>query len=90
MWKLRVKIDVWSQGLEESLRQRNRVLLIKSYLQLPPRRVWLFVKRMRFELLTNPQSFETEIDIDDCVHGPEDIIAKGKCLRLTFVQNILT
>jgi len=30
MWKLRVKIDVWSKGLDETLRQRNRDLLIEG------------------------------------------------------------
>jgi hypothetical protein len=39
MWKLRVKIDVWSKGLDETLRQHNRDLLIEDYLWLPQRRV---------------------------------------------------
>ena len=42
MWKLRVKIDVWSKGLDEGVRQRGRDLLTELYLRLIPRRVWLY------------------------------------------------
>ena len=84
MWKLRVKIDVWSQGLDESLRQRNRELLIEAYLRLPPRRVWCFVKSIRFACLkqmAGPKGESEPYDlVDSFVQGPEDIIAQGKCL----------
>jgi hypothetical protein len=42
MWKLRVKIDVWSKGVDDTLRQRNRELLMGAYLWLLPCRVWPF------------------------------------------------
>ncbi len=84
MWKLRVKIDVWSQGLDESLRQSNRELLIEAYLQLPPRRVWLFVKHIRFAFLRQMAGPEGENELydllDSFVQGPEDVIAQGKYL----------
>ena len=84
MWKLRVKIDVWSKGLDETLRQRNRDLLIEDYLQLPPRRVWHFVKRIRFAFLSQKTRLKGENEpydlVDSFVQGPEDTIAQGKCL----------
>lgn len=81
MWKLRVKIDVWSQGLDESLRQRNRELLIEAYLRLPPHRVWHFVKHIRLAYLTQmagPMGGNGPCHLEDSfVEGPEDIIAQG-------------
>jgi len=90
MLKLRIKIDVWSQGLDESLRQRNRLLLIEIYLRLPPCRVWFFVKRIRTASLEHSKAFQTEIDFDDCFQGSENIIARGKYLMSSFIQNVLT
>lgn len=77
MWKLRVKIDSWSQGLDESLRQRNRLLLIGSYLRLPPCRVWLFLKHVRNGFMQQSKGFETEDDFGDCFQGPENTIARA-------------
>ena len=89
MLKLRVKLDVWSQGLDESLRQRNRLLLIQSYLRLPPRRVWFFVEYARFAILDQAEDLKIKSDLFDyaSAHGeePEDTIAKGKCLFFMFV-----
>lgn len=84
MWTLRVKIDSWSKGLDENLRNRNRKLLIDSYLRLPPRRVYLYLKRYRFAV------FETEPDggklgtlyeltgAGRSLQAAEDTIARGK------------
>lgn len=77
MWKLRVKIDVWSKGIDESLRQRNRLLLIESYLRLPPHRVWIFVKYMRFAFLERSKGFKAGVDLDDSFQGPENTIARA-------------
>jgi len=81
MWKLRVKIDVWSRGLDESLRQRNRELLIEAYLRLPPRRVWHFVKHIRFAFLSKKPRLGAEDESydpsDPLVQGPEDTIAQA-------------
>jgi hypothetical protein len=84
MWRFRVKIDSWSQGLDERLRHRNRLLLIESYLRLPPSRVWFFVKHVRAGFLERSTGFETEIDLGSCLEGPEDTIARGKYLRPFF------
>lgn len=75
MWRLRVKIDVWSKGLEESLRAINRDHLIETYLQFPRRRVWFYLKVRRREVLGSEQQC--------LMHDPEDTIAKGTY----FIQN---
>jgi hypothetical protein len=79
-----LKIDAWSQDFDESLRLRNPLLLIESYLPLPPCRVWLFVKQIRVAFLERSKGFGTEIDVSDCFQGPENIIAGGKYLLSTF------
>jgi len=83
-WKLRVSIDFWSNGLDATLRQRNRELLIEAYLRLSPRRVWFFLKHIRFAFLVQAARLEAEnepFDLADLyVQGPEDAIARGKCL----------
>lgn len=71
MGVLRTKIDVWSQGVDEHIRGRNRHLLVAEYLRLPPRRVWLWIKRQRFMILGAPD------DADTKENSPEDVIAKG-------------
>lgn len=80
MWTLRVKIDSWSQGLDENLRARNRRLLIDAYLRLPPRRVFLFANRMRSEFLSRFQLEESghmAQDSNPPQDNPENVIAKG-------------
>lgn len=92
MWMLRVKIDVWSQGLDESLRNRNRLLLIEIYLRLPPRRVWFFITLVRLGYLKRSRGCETEIDENDfteVLEGLETTIARGKYLVSTLLLIIL-
>lgn len=77
MWTLRVKIDSWTKGkVHESIRQRNRELLIDAYLQLPPRRVWLFIKFCRFSILGD--QLEMKPDDEAWPVTSEDIVAQGK------------
>jgi hypothetical protein len=71
MGALRIKIDVWSQGVDEHIRGRNRQLLVAEYLRLPPRRVWLWIKGQRLTILGAPDDAGTK-EI-----SPEDVIAKG-------------
>lgn len=78
MWKLRVKIDKWSQGVEESIRQRNRLLLLDLYLELPPRRVWLFAKLIRFAHFMRPVGSDAHVLFDVFIQQSEDIIVRSK------------
>jgi len=88
MWKLRVKIDAWSRGIDESIRQRNRLLLIEIYLRLPLGRVWFFVKHIRIAYLERENGLLKKSNVDDPVSrqgdDPEDTIAKGKPLLSIF------
>lgn len=83
MWKLRVKIDSWSQGVDESIRHRNRLILVDLYLRLPPRRVWLYVKQVRTAELEQLEELGTLIGLENSTQEPEDIIAQGKCTLST-------
>lgn len=77
MVELRIKIDVWSYGIDEQLRQRSRATLMNLYLQLPCRRVWLYLKSFRGTLLRDPND-QNLYGEEALMDGPEDIIAKGK------------
>lgn len=88
MIKLRTKIEVWSIGIDESLRERNGNFLIDTYLQLPSRRVWLYLKHWRSMLMQDPDN-----PVPDAEHidqwksyfdGPEDVIAKGEHTSCLF------
>lgn len=82
MMKLQIKIDVWSSGIDERLRQKNREVLIDTYLQFPSRRVWFYLKHWRTTILQDLEDLpltvehihQQQLDID----GPEDVVAKGK------------
>lgn len=79
MMKLRIKIDAWSWGIDEGLRERNRELLMNAYLRLPPGRVWLYLKHWRSTQMHDPDSPVLAADhIHEHWDGPEDVIAKGK------------
>ncbi|EGO59703.1 hypothetical protein NEUTE1DRAFT_99863 [Neurospora tetrasperma FGSC 2508] len=47
MKTLRIKIDSWSLGIDEDIRQRNRELLVNAYLRLPSHRLWLYIQSWR-------------------------------------------
>ncbi|KAK4109656.1 hypothetical protein N656DRAFT_782896 [Canariomyces notabilis] len=80
MWTLRLKIDTWSKGkVDEAIRQRNRELLIGAYLRLPPRRVWLFTKNVRFAMINE---YEGNVDAS----GPEDAVAE--CAKIVSPKSL--
>lgn len=84
MLNMRIKIDVWSKGVDEDIRHQGRENLRELFCQLPPRRVYLYMKatrsmvlneRHRKEGLRSPKDLAEHI-----VQGPEDAIAKGKSI----------
>lgn len=97
MWRLRVKIDVWSKGIDEKIRQRNRDLLNEAYLRLPPWRVWLYLKTVRFMHLVVGENrqwsriaeLEVKKDFERMVDGPEDTIATGKHRYNSTISTLL-
>lgn len=81
MMKLRIKIDVWSRGLDEALRERNRNLLMDAYTRLPSHRFWLYTKHWRDTILRgpgDPRAQEHAQPQDAYDDGPEDVIARAR------------
>jgi hypothetical protein len=81
MLKMRIKIDVWSQGLDESFRAEVRKHLQDLYCQLPARRVWYYLKLYRYMDLKESGAHgmaEPQLGLDDILDGPEDVIVNGK------------
>jgi hypothetical protein len=88
MWTLRVKIDSWSQGVDESIRQRNRDFLNEAYCKLPPARYFVFSKLCRIKIASIELSRDGENMFD--VDGPDDIIARGEIFTVAIVRTRLT
>ncbi|RFU24898.1 hypothetical protein B7463_g11446, partial [Scytalidium lignicola] len=58
MVKLRIKVDVWSKGLDESFREQIREQVGEIFCQLPVRRLWFYLKRIRNMALRAGHIFE--------------------------------
>jgi hypothetical protein len=84
MLKLRVKIDTWSKGLDESIREDARDHLRDLYCELPVQRLWIYVKRERFMFsgeatILTPQGAVLDLKLPpELLAGPEDLVAKCK------------
>jgi len=75
---MRIKIDVWSQGLDESKRVKIRENLRDLFCQLPVRRLWFYLKQLRLmQLIERPEWFPDLVDDIPDMDGPEDVIVKG-------------
>jgi len=72
MRTLRIKIDVWSKGLPETVREQARVWLTDAYLRTHTRRALFYIKGIRLTLSTG-----TSDDVDQGKDA-EDIIGRGK------------
>ena len=53
MLQLRIKLDVWSQGVNERIRNRNRELLEATYMRLPPCRILLYAQTVKLRILSH-------------------------------------
>ncbi|KAM0542219.1 hypothetical protein ACHAPJ_012911 [Fusarium lateritium] len=73
MEQLRIKIDSWSfqYGVDEVIRNRNRILLIQMYMLLPPARFWLYMKRVRLLLLKPENIFITVQPLVELFNDPD-------------------
>lgn len=90
MAKFRVKIDVWSQGVSEDIRSRNRSIVDAMLLDMPRHRYWLYIKFMRYRAPeSTPNAMNTELMKRklrgeesssglDAFSGPEDVVALGQ------------
>ena len=87
MLNLRIKIDVWSEalGIDKIIREEIRGNLRDLFCQLPPRRLWKYLKQIRnLELKDGVKSRRP--NYDDLVHGPEDVIANSTALLAVAIQ----
>jgi hypothetical protein len=83
MLKMRIKVDVWSQGLDESFRESIRDNVRDLFCQLPVRRVWHYLKSFQYMLLQGHRIGElaySGLDDGKSLDGPENVIAKGRTL----------
>lgn len=48
MLKLRIKIDTWTRGQDEELREQRRDELRDLYCERPAQQMWIYMKRIRF------------------------------------------
>jgi hypothetical protein len=82
MLNMRIKIDVFTQGLKEDFREGVRENVRELFCQLPPRRVWFYLKHVRSMLLQDrsigpKDPIATALEDDLIMNGPEDFIARG-------------
>ena len=78
---MRIKVDVWSQGLSDDIREDIRQKVAQLFCGLPPRRVWLYMKRIRCMLMNpaqRPWDVKDVFDNPVCWDGAEDAVAQGK------------
>ena len=92
MTYLRIKIDVWSQGIDEAVRARARDNLTALYCEhVHPCRVRLYLKQSRVMALGRPpgaagtRGGELAMEFFD---GPEDNVVRGKQTVPSFVADL--
>ena len=76
MLVLRIKIDSWSKGIDEGIRQRNRELLESEYIRLPSQRLWLYLHFVR--TVANHEDIDTGSPQIDWSKMPETLVAHGR------------
>jgi hypothetical protein len=80
MLNMRIKVDVWSQGLDEDFREGIRRNVRDLFCQLPVRRVWYYLKLVRYMRLNSGKAGGLEnlgCGEESLPNEPEDVIAKG-------------
>ncbi|KAK3954282.1 hypothetical protein QBC32DRAFT_336702 [Pseudoneurospora amorphoporcata] len=79
MKTLRVKIDSWSRGVDEAIRQRNRESLVSEYLRLPSPRLWLYIQAER-NMIMEHEGIDLLSPQGDRLGIPENAIVRAKKL----------
>lgn len=90
MLNLRIKIDVWcgALGIGKIIREEILENLRDLFCQLPPRRLWHYLKNIRYiELKDSVKSRgPNSLDYDGLVDGPEDVIANSTTFLAVAIQ----
>ena len=96
MLNMRIKIDAWSRGMDEYRRQEFRDQVARCFWQLPPRRIWLYLKNVRIlklngkKMATGQRVAASQLKYPDQRGYAEDIIAEGQYYALTILNTRLT
>lgn len=84
MLNMRIKVDVWSRGVDELVRERIRKHVQELFCELPPRRVFFYLKSIRHMILEGVERAETigskKPDTEAPETEPEDAIANASQL----------
>ena len=90
MFKMRVKVDVWSKRLHEDIRVEIRKQLHVIFCELPARRLWLYLKKVKRRVFIKNWTDNMVIpeldalsamDAMDSAMDGEDTIVSGKFAR---------
>ena len=96
MLNMRIKIDVWSQGVDEYRRQEFRDQMARCFWQLPPRRIWLYLKNVRILKLNGKKMAgrqkvdASQLRFPDQRGYAEDVIAEGQYYAVKIFNTRLT
>ena len=83
---------MWSKGLDEAVRNRIRTNLEKLFFQLLPRRVYMYMKGIKYTILSEYLESKSPARGNDqkvLMKGAEDVIASGM-LRLCVSSTKVT
>jgi len=89
MLNMRIKVDVWSKGLDENFREGIRNNVKDLFCQLPVRRVWYYLKLVQYMRLKGSGAGgagSPEFGGANSPEGPEDMIAKGRTPHHLFTH----
>ena len=78
MLNMRIKIDVWTQRLDESFRKKIRENLRELFCQLSTRRVWYCLKQIKNMLLNDKATIESQLNSKHMMNKPKNIIVNDK------------
>jgi hypothetical protein len=76
---LRIKIDVCTQRFHGAIREEIREHLKDLFCQqVPPRRLWMYLKSLRAMSLSTPETLKERLALEGSMDGLEDVVVKGE------------
>ena len=80
---LRIKIDVATKYLHESIREHVRNNLRDIFCELAPRRLWLYLKTLRLMSMGTPETLGEMLGGSGALDGAEDVLVKGRDVHVS-------